>query len=83
MPHFLLHQTLAFNPQATLLVSGSADNSVRLISVPAGGTRDGMGECMRCRFARINTDNLIAWTTIILILITFLAIVLAFVMKQA
>ncbi|KAI4518361.1 WD40 repeat-like protein [Schizophyllum commune Loenen D] len=41
--------TLAFNPQATLLVSGSADNSVRLISVPAGGTRDGMGECMRCR----------------------------------
>ncbi|KAL1666125.1 WD40-repeat-containing domain protein [Schizophyllum commune] len=58
--------TLAFNPQATLLVSGSADNSVRLISVPAGGTRDGM-----------------AWTTIILILITLLAIVLALVMKQA
>ena len=27
--------TLRFNPTSTLLVSGSADNSVRIISVPA------------------------------------------------
>ncbi|TRM68260.1 quinon protein alcohol dehydrogenase-like superfamily [Schizophyllum amplum] len=57
--------TLTFNPKATLLVSGSADNSVRLISVPAGGKGG------------------ISWTTIILIIITLLAAVVAFLTKRA
>ncbi|KAL1740509.1 WD40-repeat-containing domain protein [Schizophyllum fasciatum] len=80
--------TLAFNPAATLLVSGSADNSVRLISVPAGGARDGMGE-WRASLSmlppwRTCTDiSIAAWTTIILILVALLAVILAIIMKQA
>ncbi|KAJ6599220.1 WD40 repeat-like protein [Mycena vulgaris] len=55
--------TLKFNPTSRLLISGSADNSIRVISVP-----DSVGKS--------------SWSWMILILITLLIALLAFVAQQ-
>jgi prolactin regulatory element-binding protein len=68
--------TLHFNPSSTLLVSGSADNSIRVVSVP-----DSLGDaCTSAVFfslSNVANDSTVAWNLIIFIVITLLVILLA------
>jgi WD40 repeat protein len=48
--HDLPPTTLRFNPEGTLLLSGSADNTIRLIVVPLSGAGPGKSCILCCIF---------------------------------
>jgi prolactin regulatory element-binding protein len=72
--------TLKFNPTGSLLVSGSADNTVRIVSVEqhAAGS---LSKCLRLVTDSMNIKSCKAWK-FILILLAILVAVLALLAKQ-
>jgi prolactin regulatory element-binding protein len=69
-----------FNPTSTLLVSGSADNTIRVITVPNSVEKSS------CTSSPEPLDGVLtartAWALVILILLTFLIALLAFAAQQ-
>lgn len=73
--------SLRFNPCADLVVTGSADNTVRVIKVPAAGAR---GELLPFFFLPLGLQlilgivagNSAVWTILLTLLVLILAIIL-------
>ncbi len=68
--------TLKFNPTSTLVVSGSADNTVRIVSVPEafGGSCKFFQHALR---SSVNFRISLAWNALLLVILTILVILLA------
>jgi prolactin regulatory element-binding protein len=73
--------TLKFNPSATLLVSGSADNTVRIVSVVQHAARS-LSKCLLLVTDCVNIKSRKAWKFIIIVLLAILVAVLALFAKQ-
>ena len=74
--------TLRFNPSSNLLVSGSADNTVRIVTVPD----QLVGACeyclhIPCLLSRIDVSA-IAWSSWIIVLVTLLVVLFAIMAQQ-
>ena len=73
--------TLKFNPTATLLVSGSADNTVRIVSV-AQHAAGSLSKCLLLFTDSVNVKPRKAWIFIFIVLLAILVAVLAIFAKQ-
>jgi prolactin regulatory element-binding protein len=73
--------TLKFNPTGTLLVSGSADNTVRIVSVVehAAGR---LSKCLLLVADSVNIKSCKAWKFIVIVLLAILVAVLALFAKH-
>lgn len=67
--------TITFNPTSSLLVSGSADHSIRIVSVP----KTAGGSCMFTGLAVAMGTNLLAtaWGVMLIIILTLIIVLLA------